>query len=218
LSVDELLQKISEQIVVYDSDKLVESTRRALEEGVPTNDIVLALSRGLAVVGQKYEDREYYLTDLLMAAEAMKAAMEVLGPHISAGGAAATGKVLVGTVEGDIHDIGKNIAVMFLKSTGFEVNDLGADVPAARFVEGVRTFHPDILGLSGLMSTSMPVMTDVLEALKREGLRDGLKVMLGGAPITEDFGRKVGADGTSNEALSGVRMMEQWMSKKTHTP
>ncbi len=214
MSNEGLLRGISEEIVAYDADKLVESVRKALEQGVPANDIVLAMSRGMQVVGQRYEDKEYYLPDLLMAAEAMNSAMEVLGPAITTARAAATGKVLVGTVEGDIHDIGKKIAVIFLRSAGFEVHDLGTDVPVERFVEEARSVRPDILGMSGLMSTSLPMMEKVIEALKREGLRDGLKVMLGGSPVTEDFGRRVGADGVSIEALSGVRMMEMWMKDK----
>jgi corrinoid protein of di/trimethylamine methyltransferase len=215
MSNRELLREISDEIVGYDAGKLVESVRRAMERGIQPNDIVLAMSSGMQVVGQRYEDKEYYLPDLLMAAEAMNSAMEVLGPTIATAGAASTGRVLVGTVEGDIHDIGKKIAVIFLKSAGFEVHDLGTDVPVERFVEEVKSLKPDILGMSGLMSTSLPVMEKVIELLKREGLRDGLKVMLGGSPVTDDFGRRVEADGVSIEALSGVRMMEMWMKNKS---
>ncbi len=211
---EELLQSVSEQIVAYDADKLVESVKKALEQGIPSYEIVLAMSRGMQVVGQKFEDKEYFLPDLLMAADAMKTAMDVLGPHIATAKVASAGRVLIGTVEGDIHDIGKNIVVIFLKSAGFEVFDLGTDVPVARFIEEARTVDPDILGLSGLMSTSMPVMGEVLEALKREGLRDRMKVMLGGAPVTDEFARRVGADAASNEALSGIRTMEKWMKEK----
>jgi 5-methyltetrahydrofolate--homocysteine methyltransferase len=214
MSNEELLRRVSEQIVAYDADKLVESVKKALEQGIPSYEIVLAMSRGMQVVGQKFEDKEYFLPDLLMAADAMKTAMDILGPHITTARAASAGRVLIGTVEGDIHDIGKNIVVIFLKSAGFEVFDLGTDVPVAKFIEEVRTVNPDILGLSGLMSTSMPVMGEVLEALKREGLRNRMKVMLGGAPVTDEFAKSVGADAASNEALSGIRTMEKWMKEK----
>jgi len=209
-----LLQQVSEQIVAYDADKLIESVKNALEHNVPSYEIVLAMSKGMQVVGHKFEDKEYFLPDLLMAAEAMKTAMDVLGPYVTTAKATATGKVLIGTVEGDIHDIGKNIVVIFLKSAGFEVYDLGTDVPAKRFIEEAKAVNPDILGMSGLLSTSLPAMGEVIEALKREGMRGRMKVLLGGSPVTDDFGKRVGADATTNEAISGIRIMENWMKEK----
>ncbi len=215
MSKEDLLQRVSEQIVAYEADKLVEAVKNALEHNVPSYEIVLAMSRGMLVVGRKFEDKEYFLPDLLMAAEAMKTAMDVLGPYVTKARATATGKVLIGTVEGDIHDIGKNIVVIFLKSAGFEVHDLGTDVSVEKFIEEAKVVNPDILGMSGLMSTSMPVMGEVIEALKREGLRDGMKVLIGGAPVTDDFGKRVGADAATNEAISGIRIMEKWMKEKS---
>ena len=209
-----MLQQVSEQIVAYDADKLIESVKNALEHNVPSYEIVLAMSKGMQVVGHKFEDKEYFLPDLLMAAEAMKTAMDVLGPYVTTAKATATGKVLIGTVEGDIHDIGKNIVVIFLKSAGFEVYDLGTDVPAKRFIEEAKAVNPDILGMSGLLSTSLPAMGEVIEALKREGMRGRMKVLLGGSPVTDDFGKRVGADATTNEAISGIRIMENWMKEK----
>ncbi len=180
MSKEDQLQRISQQIITYETEKLVESVKNALEHNVPTYEIVSAMSNGMNAVGQKFDDKEYYLPDLLMAGEAMKTAMNLLEPYIATEGGTATGKVLIGTVEGDIHDIGKNIAVIFLKSAGFKVHDLGADVPINKFIEEAKALNPDILGMSGLLSTSLPVMGEVIEALKRERLRDRMKVLLGG--------------------------------------
>jgi corrinoid protein of di/trimethylamine methyltransferase len=212
---EDLLQRVSDQIVTYDADKLAESVKNALDHNVPSYEIVSAMSRGMQIVGHKFEEREYFLPDLLMAAEAMKSAMDVLEPYITADKTTSIGKVLIGTVEGDIHDIGKNIVIIFLKSAGFDVHDLGTDVPVKRFIEEAKAVNPDILGMSGLLSTSLSIMGEVIEALKKEGLRDGVKVLLGGSPVTDEFGKRVGADATTNEALSGIRIMEKWMEEKT---
>jgi len=209
-----LLEQMAQYLSVFETEKLVNAVKRALEIGVSPPEMVIALSKGMTIVGQKFEAKEYFIPDLLMAAETMNAAMEVLQPHLAVGKAAATGKAVIGTVKDDIHDIGKNILVNFMKSAGFEVHDIGVDVQTEGFVEAVKNTNADILGMSCLMSTTMTAIPLVIDAIKAAGLRDKVRIILGGAPITEEYGKSVGADGVTNDAVQGVRIMEQWMKEK----
>ena len=149
----------------------------------------------MGVVGEKFSSGEYFLPDMLKAGRAMNSVLAVLQPLLVNTDAVSIGKVVIGTVKGDIHDIGKNMVVMFLKGVGFEVFDLGTDVPDEKFVESVREIRPDILGLSSLLTTSMPTMGRVIKALDVAGLRSSVKVIVGGAPITQDYADSIGADG-----------------------
>ena len=157
-------------------------------------------------VGARFERNEYYVPQLIVAARAMKAALAVLTPHLMAAGAESAGRVVIGTVKGDNHDIGKNLVASLLEGAGFEVVDLGINVPAAKFIDAVREKEGSLLAMSALLTTTMGEMKAVIEALKAEGLRDCTRVMIGGAPVTQDFADKIGADGYSDNASAAVTL------------
>ena len=189
------MEKISKAIVEFDIDNIKNLVNQALEAGIPALDIVTkGMAKGMEIVGKKYEEKEYFLAELIMAGEVMKTGMEVLEPHLKATPVGRKGVVVIGTVKGDLHDIGKNIVITLLKSSGFEVHDLGVDVDAQRFVEKVKETNADILALSALLTTTMVEMENVIKALKEASIRDKVKVIVGGAPITEEFASKIGAD------------------------
>jgi 5-methyltetrahydrofolate--homocysteine methyltransferase len=156
-------------------------------------------------VGEMYEKGEVYVPEMLVAAHAMKAGMEILRPELVKAGVEPLGRVALGTVQGDIHDIGKNLVSMMLEGAGFEVEDLGTDVPPERFVEAAQT-GVDLLGMSGLLTTTIPAMPVVIHALEEAGVRDQIKIMVGGAPVTEAFQQEIGADGYASDAASAVRV------------
>jgi 5-methyltetrahydrofolate--homocysteine methyltransferase len=164
-------------------------------------------------VGRLFEAQEYFIPELLLAGRAMKAALEPLRPLLAASGAQPTGRVVIGTVKGDLHDIGKNLVGSMLEGAGFEVFDLGIDVPAQKFVEAVRTRTPDILALSALLSVTMPEMKNTIEALSQAGIRGQVKILIGGAPVTRDFAEAVGADGYGDNASSAVTLARSLLGK-----
>ena len=164
-------------------------------------------------VGRLFEAGEYYLPDMVMSARAMKSALHLLKPYLVKIGMRSTGKVAIGTVQGDLHDIGKNMVGMMMEGVGFEVMDLGTDVSPARFVEVVQNDHVNILCLSALLTTTMPSMAKTIEALKAEGLRDKVKVLVGGAPVTEEYARQTGADGYSQDASGAARLAIGFMGE-----
>lgn len=201
----ELLERISEELQNGNFIDVPKLTGEALEQGVaPAVILSDALVAGMDVVGEKFRRDELFMPEVLIAAKAMQAAMEVLRPRLIETGAETAGTIVIGTVKGDLHDIGKNLVGMLLEGAGFEVIDLGADVAAERFVEAVKGRRPDIVGLSALLTTTMPRMKEVIESLVAAGLRDSVKVMVGGAPVTEKFARDIGADGYSPDAADAV--------------
>lgn len=153
-----------------------------------------ALIPAMDEVGKLFQDGEYYLPEMLVAAKAMQQGLKLLKPLLAQSGAAGVGKAVIGTVKGDLHDIGKNLVGMSLEGAGFEVIDLGADVPIEAFVTAIREHKPAVVGLSALLTTTMPVMREMIEAVKAAGLRDGVKIMIGGAPITQKYADEIGAD------------------------
>ena len=167
-----------------------------------------ALVPPMVEIGELYEKGEVYVPEMLVAAHAMKAGMEILRPELVKAGVEPLGKIALGTVQGDIHDIGKNLVGMMLEGAGFEVVDLGIDVPAEKFVEAAQT-GVDLLGMSGLLTTTIPAMPLVIQALKEAGVRDQIKIMVGGAPVTEAFKQEIGADGYAPDAASAVRVAKQ---------
>ena len=203
-----LKSRIAEAIVDFDMDHIEELTHEALRAGIPAHDLVLdGLSVGMTIVGERYASREYFLPELVMCAETMKLAMAVLEPHLaSETGPKSAGKVLIGTVAGDLHDIGKNIVASMLQGAGFEVHDLGVDVPTASFIRHIRDTKPDIVGLSALLLTTREAMADVISALREAGIRQEVKVIVGGCPITPDFAEAIGADGFAADALEAVQV------------
>jgi 5-methyltetrahydrofolate--homocysteine methyltransferase len=180
--------------------------KKGIEPGKILNE---ALVPAMEIVGREYEDGERYVPEMLISAEAMKAAMEVLRPKLVETGVQLRGKVVIGTVEGDLHDIGKNLVAMMLEGAGFEVIDLGVEVTADRFVQAVREHKPDVLGMSALLTTTMIHMPEVIEALKEAGLREKVKVIVGGAPVTQEFAEKIGADGYAPDAASAAEVVKK---------
>ncbi len=210
------MEKISKAIVEFDIDNIKTLIKNALDAGIPALDIVTkGMAKGMEIVGKKYEEKEYFLAELIMAGEVMKTGMEVLEPHLKATPVSKKGVVVIGTVKGDLHDIGKNIVVTLLRSSGFEVHDLGVDVDAQKFVEKVRETNADILALSALLTTTMVEMENVIKALKEAGIRDKVKVIIGGAPITEEFASKIGADGFAVDAVQGLQKCKEMIEQKT---
>ena len=201
----ELLEKISEELQNGNFIDVPKLTREALVQGIsPAVILSDALVAGMDVVGEKFRRDELFMPEVLIAAKAMQAAMAVLRPRLIETGAETAGTIVIGTIQGDLHDIGKNLVGMFFEGAGYQVIDLGVDVAPGRFVEAVRTHKPDIVGLSALLTTTMSRMREVIESLVEAGLRGRVKGMAGGAPVTEKFARDIGADGYSPDAASAV--------------
>ncbi len=211
--MSEILKQLQEAVIAGEPERARELATQALEAGnAPLTAIDQALSPGMQIVGDKYECGDYFIPDLVMAAEAMKAAMEVLEPELTARQEQrqVAGTVVIGTVEGDIHEIGKSLVATMLNAAGFEVHDLGADVPASRFVEQVRTTEANVVGLSALLTTTMRNQEAVIQALQEAGLREGVKVIIGGAPASPEWAETIGADAyaeNANEAVDVVRQL-----------
>jgi 5-methyltetrahydrofolate--homocysteine methyltransferase len=183
----------------------VEVTRKSLDAGVDALDLVgRAMVPAMDEVGRRFECEDYFVPELLLAARAMKGALELIRPLLAASGAEPTGRVVIGTVKGDLHDIGKNIVAAMLEGGGFEVLDLGADVPADRFVDAVRSRNVNLVCLSALLTVTMPSMKTTIEALRAAGVRDRVKIMVGGAPVTQRYADQIGADGYSENAVAAV--------------
>jgi len=199
--------------VNFDIDGIKDAAREAIEAGIPAYEAIMeGMAKGMDIVGRKYEEGEYFLAELIMAGETMKEGMKILEPYLKAGDIPKLGRVVIGTVEGDLHDIGKNIVVTLLSASGFDVIDLGVDVTADKFVEAVKQYKPDIVGMSALLTTTMVNMKKVIEALKEAGLRDSVKIIVGGAPLTEEFAKEIGADGYAPDAVLGVEICKKWAS------
>ncbi len=190
---------------------VAELVQDAIDSGIDTDEILLnGLSRGMEMVGQKYETGEYFIPDMLTAAEAVEEGMKVMEPHLVKGeDGSGKGKVIMATVEKDLHDIGKNLVSIMLKGAGFSVVDLGIDVPAARIAEAAEEEKANLVGLSALLNTTMSNMGDVVKELEKKGLRDKVKVLIGGAPTSEDFAQEIGADSYGKDAFAAIREAEK---------
>jgi len=210
-----ILGKIRDAIVNLDIDGVQKACKEAVDAGIPAYKAVTdGMAKGMEIVGQKYENNEYFLAELIMAGETMKEGMAVLEPHLKAGDMKAVGKVVIGTVRGDLHDIGKNVVVTLLNAAGFDVIDLGVDVPPEKFVEAVKDKKPNIVGMSALLTTTMVEMESVIRGLKEARLRDKVKIIIGGAPITQEYAKKIGADTAARDAVEGVNICKSWITKK----
>jgi 5-methyltetrahydrofolate--homocysteine methyltransferase len=199
------LKALADAVIRGDQKKAVEITKAALEEGAaPKSVLDKGLIAGMDVVGARFKKNEIYIPEVLIAARAMKMAMEILEPELVKAGVEPVGRLLIGTVQGDLHDIGKNLVAMMLKGAGFEVIDLGVDVGPEKFVEQVKTSKAQLIGMSALLTTTMPGMERTIKALKKAGA--SAKVMIGGAPVTQDYADKIGADGYAPDAASAVDM------------
>jgi len=202
---------------LYDGlkDEVVEETHEALRRGYgPTEVLAKGLVAGMDIVGVDFRDGVLFVPEVLMAANAMKAGMEILRPLLTQTGAPRIGTMVIGTVKGDIHDIGKNLVSMMMEGAGFEVINLGVNNDADKFVAAVREHNADILGMSALLTTTMPYMKVVIQALKDEGLRDKVFVMVGGAPVSEAFAEEIEADAYGRDAATAVDIAKKYMAWK----
>ena len=207
-----ILERLRDAVVKFDIDEVKQSCNEALQEGIPAYEIVMeGMARGMQVVGEKYECGDFYLSELIMAAETMKEGMKILEPHLEAGDRISRGKVVIGTVEGDLHDIGKNIAATLLKASGFDVIDLGADVPPSKFLQQLQNSKAEILGMSALLTTTMVKMADTVDAIVNAGIRDRVKVIIGGAAVNAAYATEIGADAAAKDAVDGVAICKNWL-------
>ncbi len=201
------LKALADAVIKGDQSTAVEITKAALEDGTPPKSVLNeGLIAGMDVVGASFKKNEVYIPEVLIAARAMKMAMEILEPELVKAGVKPIGKFLIGTVQGDLHDIGKNLVAMMLKGAGFEVIDLGVDVGPDKFVEQVKTQGVHVVGMSALLTTTMPGMEKTIKALKEAGV--SAKIMIGGAPVTQGYADKIGADGYAADAASAVDMVK----------
>jgi len=208
----EIIKGLENAVINYNIEAAVELAKKALDAGIdPVKAIEEGLAKGIREVGEKFGRKEIFLSELIMAAEAMNSGLKVLEPEIKKRKTErkSLGKVLIGTVAGDIHDIGKTIVAAMLTANGFEVIDLGVDVSVETFVEKVREIQPHILALSALLTTSMPMQKEVIEALKKAGLRHRVKVMIGGLPVTSKWAEEIGADGYAANAAEAVEVAKK---------
>jgi methylmalonyl-CoA mutase cobalamin-binding domain/chain len=206
----ELIDGMKTALVEFEVDSLKEMVREALDRGVRAEEIIGVLSEGMDVVGEKFEVGEYFVTSLIIAGETMREALEVLEPFLSDEGGGRRVKIVVATVAGDVHDIGKNIFTTLMDTAGFEVIDLGVDVSAEAIVGAVKKHEPAILGLSALLTTNLEQFPLIVEMLRKEGLRSRLKIIVGGATITEEFARGAGVDAHAKTAVEGVNVCKAW--------
>jgi corrinoid protein of di/trimethylamine methyltransferase len=203
-------QKLYDAILTGDTKTAVAVTREALAAGAEPMDLIgKHMIPAMDEVGRLFQCEEYFVPELLLAARAMKGSLELIRPLLAASGQQPSGRVVIGTVKGDLHDIGKNLVASLLEGGGFEVLDLGADVAPEKFVDAVRQSNANIVCLSALLTVTMPAMRTTIEALKQGGVRERVKVLVGGAPVTSQFAREIGADGYSESAPGAVSLARQ---------
>ena len=203
----ELLKTVYDDVINGDRTAVEAGVRAAMDAGQPVASILNeALIAGMKEVGERFERQDFYVPEMLVAARAMQAGLTILKPHLVQAGVPAAGKVVIGTVKGDLHDIGKSLVGMMLEGAGFEVIDLGTDVGPEKFGEAVRTHKPQLVGMSALLTTTMQNMKSALEALEDLGVRNQVKVMVGGAPVTDVFAKEIGADGYAPDASRAVTL------------
>jgi 5-methyltetrahydrofolate--homocysteine methyltransferase len=198
------------QMIIDGDESATGQTEKMLAEGASGRDILdQSLLPGMEIVGQRMKSGEFFIPEVLLSAETMQACLNLVKPHMAAGESATIGTVVIGTVEGDMHDIGKNLAAMLLAGAGFNVINLGKGIKPADFVAAVKEHKPDILGMSGLLTTTVPKMPETITALKEAGLRDKVKVIVGGAPVSEAYAKEIGADAYGPNAAIGVQRCKQ---------
>jgi len=210
----DLLEEIAQSVVEIDFSKTKQLVKKALSEGIPPLDIILkGLSKGMEKVGELYEASEYFEAELIASGQVMQDALEIVQPHIAVEELRSPGTLIIGTVKGDLHDIGKNMVIAMMRSAGFEIVDLGVDVQKEAFADAVeKTDGKVIVAMSALLTTTMAYMEDVVRELEKRGLRQRVKVLMGGRPLTEELARKMGADGYAKDAVSAVRVAKRLLS------
>jgi len=213
MSVD--LQALADNIIKGKKNPAVELTQQAIAEGIAPQEIVnQGLIAGMQVVGEKFKKNEFYVPEVLIAARAMKECMAILKPLMAETGVKPVGTVAIGTVKGDLHDIGKNLVAMMMQGNGFEVVDLGVDVSPEKFIDAIKAQKCDLVALSALLTTTMPGMKQMVDALEAAGIRGDVKVMIGGAPVTQKFSDEIGADGYAPDAASAVDLAKTLLGIK----
>ncbi|ADL11985.1 cobalamin B12-binding domain-containing protein [Acetohalobium arabaticum] len=196
-------EAISNHIINGNEDKVAELTQKAIDEGLEPNDIIQkGLINGMNQVSQKFKDEDMFVPEVMISAQAMKTGIELVNPLLTKEETSLKGRVLLGTVAGDLHNIGKNLVRIMMESAGFEVIDLGTDVEPKEFAEAVKEYKPDILGMSALLTTTIQQMQKTMGALKKEELRDSVKIMVGGGPVTPDFAEEINADFWAQDAVA----------------
>lgn len=205
-------QNMIDTLIEGDEKQLASLIQAALDEGVSAKEILeKGLMAGMDIVGERMEAEDMFIPEVLRSAKSMSAVIDILKPFLAEGDVVAAGTVVIGTVKGDLHDIGKNLVAMMLESAGFEVYNVGADIPPETFVEEVKVKNADILGLSALLTTTMPMMKTTIDTLSKSGLREHVKVMIGGAPVTQEFADQIGADAYAHDAGSATRLAKKLM-------
>jgi 5-methyltetrahydrofolate--homocysteine methyltransferase len=208
------LEKIRASVIDGQVEETRDLTGEAIKQNISPGEILnKALIPAMDEVGVRFQNNDYFLPEVLIAAKAMNAAMEILKPILTRTEAKPKGKIVIATVHGDRHDIGKNLVTMMMKGAGFEVIDLGVDVSPKQFVAAVKEHHPDIVAMSALLTTTMPSMTETIKALEDAGLRDNVKTMIGGAPVGQSFADEIGADAYASDSASAVTKMKEMMNK-----
>ena len=203
--MSELLGKMAESLIAGKVDEVTDLTQQALDANVSSKDILeKGLLAGMEVVGKRFKANEMFIPEVLRCAKCMHGAMEILRPLLAETGVETAGTFVIGTVKGDLHDIGKNLVGMMFEGAGFKVVDLGIDLAPAAFVEAIKEHNANLFGMSALLTTTMPKMGETINAIKEAGLRDQVKIMIGGAPVTSEFAKEIGADAYASNAASAV--------------
>jgi corrinoid protein of di/trimethylamine methyltransferase len=211
---EEILRELAEAVTEGEKDLVEELTEKAIAEGIePLAIINDGLTKGIELVGEYFSAGKYYLPDLLLGAKSMEAGIKKLEPLLGDANRESVGTVVMGTVQGDLHEIGKNIVIMMLKTAGFEVIDLGIDVPSQKFIDKVKEVKPQIVGISALLTTTVARQKEIIELLEEEGLRKDVKVMIGGAPINQAWADQIGADGYAEDATVAVEVAKKFIGK-----
>ncbi|GMB00679.1 corrinoid protein [Pelosinus sp. IPA-1] len=209
----EIFQKLSDAVVEMDDDEVITLSNEIVAQGIDAYDAIdQGLSHGMEKAGKLFEEEEYFIPELLLCSDAMYAGLDVLKPHIKANTHGVKHKVVIGVVEGDTHDIGKNLVKIMLETSGFEVFDLGRDIPPQQFIDKAKEVNADIIALATLMTTTMDGMDEVVHLLKKEKIKDRYKVVIGGGPISQSFADKIGADGYAVNAADAVKLARRLVS------
>lgn len=208
---EDLKKEIIRSITELDLNNTVNLCKAALEKGF-VMETLNSLTEGMDEIGRRYENGEYFLAELMAAGELMKVVIQMIKPYIIESGVQlGRARMIIGTVEGDIHDIGKNLVITIVSALGLDIIDLGVDVPAERFINSVKQHKPEILGMSALLTTTMPQMRRVIELLEKTGLRDTVKVIIGGRPVTREFAAEIGADAYAEDAFKARKVIIEWL-------
>lgn len=219
LSDEDLVQQMHDDLYDGLKEEIEESVRILLDRGwTPYDVLTQALVEGMRIVGEDFRDGILFVPEVLLSANAMKAGMTILRPLLVETGAPKMGKMVIGTVKGDIHDIGKNLVSMMMEGAGFEVIDLGINNPVEKYLAAIEEHKPDILGMSALLTTTMPYMKVVIDTMKEKGIRDDYIVLVGGAPLNEEFGKAVGADAYCRDAAVAVETAKELIKRRHNKP